>query len=392
MKDSRTLILAGIGLLLIATPVLAGPEETAEAKIGRARAVVLTPEASREAITKGLIEALDASLQILPKTDYAEEFKARIETVKKMFADGALLEDKARQYLGLAYKMAAGGKAWQVPDELKSAYLEADIMDRAEEDLRRAPRFGPGRPAGRPRRGGHPRPHLVRHLCHHPCRGLSGRLAAEVRRGVVPGPGFDSAPALGYIVPERADEVENREFDYDSLVRPMEPRMMRAIWRIVRQKEAAEDALQDALAAIWKKRDAVARHPNPQALILRISVAAAIDAVRKSARRLRHETPGLPDDRTDDTAPPVTKGAEDRDLRAAILEAIGELPRRQAAAVLLHIVEEQPYEEISRAMGCSETTVRVHVLRGRAKLARLLARKRPDLAGGLNRAGKEATS
>jgi RNA polymerase sigma-70 factor (ECF subfamily) len=172
----------------------------------------------------------------------------------------------------------------------------------------------------------------------------------------------------------------------------MEPRMMRAIWRIVRQKEAAEDALQDALAAIWKKRDTVARHPNPQALILRISVAVAIDAVRKSARRLRHETPGLPDDRADDAAPPVTKRAEDRDLRAAVLEAIGELPRRQAAAVLLHIVEEQSYEEISRAMGCSETTVRVHVLRGREKLARRLARERPDIVGGFDRRGKEATS
>ena len=186
--------------------------------------------------------------------------------------------------------------------------------------------------------------------------------------------------------------METWEFDYDSLVKPMEPRMMRAIWRIVRQREAAEDALQDALAAIWKKRNAVARHPNPQALILRISVAAAIDAVRKSTRRLRHETPGLPDDRADDTAPPVTKGAEDRDLRAAVLEAIGELPRSQAAAVLLHIVEEQSYEEISRAMGCSETTVRVHVLRGRAKLARRLARERPDIVGGFDRSGKEATS
>ena len=132
MKNIRTFALAGIGLLLIAIPVLAGPEETPEAKIGRARAVVLSPEASREAITKGLAEALDASLLILPKTDYAEEFRSRVETVKTMFADGALLEDKARQYLGLAYKMAAGGKAWQVPEELTSAYREADIMDRAK--------------------------------------------------------------------------------------------------------------------------------------------------------------------------------------------------------------------------------------------------------------------
>ena len=190
-------------------------------------------------------------------------------------------------------------------------------------------------------------------------------------------------------MPEKAAAVEIREFDYDVLVRPMEPRMMRSIWRIVRQQEAAEDALQDALAIIWKKRDAVARHPKPEALILRIAVAAAYDAVRKSRRRLRHEIPGLPDERADDAAPPVAKGVEDRDLRAAILEAIGRLPRRQATAVLLHIVEEQSYEDIARAMGCSESTVRVHVMRGREKLASRLARELPGIVAGLERTEKE---
>jgi len=187
--------------------------------------------------------------------------------------------------------------------------------------------------------------------------------------------------------------VENPGFDYDVLVKPMEPRMMRAIWRIVRQREAAEDALQDALAIIWKKRDAVARHPNPQALILRISVSTAIDSLRRRMRRLRHETPGLPDDeRAGDGAPPVTAGAEGRDVRAAVLEAISRLPKRQATAVLLHIVEEQPYEAIARVMDCSETTVRVHVLRGRAKLARRLAHDRPDLVGRIDHGGKESGS
>ena len=80
----------------------------------------------------------------------------------------------------------------------------------------------------------------------------------------MPVPGFDLPAPLNYIVRDRADAVENPGFDYDVLVKPMEPRMMRAIWRIVRQREAAEDALQDALAIIWKKRDAVARHPIPR--------------------------------------------------------------------------------------------------------------------------------
>ena len=187
---------------------------------------------------------------------------------------------------------------------------------------------------------------------------------------------------------ERA-AMANREIDYNGLLRPMEPRMMRSIWRIVRQREAAEDALQDALATIWKKRETVRRHPNPQALILRISVDAAYDAVRKSRRRLRHESPGLPGQYKDEAALPVTKEAEDRNLRAAVVEAVGRLPKRQATAVLMHIIEEQSYEDIARAMGCSETTVRVHVMRGRAALARALAREHPELAAGSERTSKE---
>ena len=183
--------------------------------------------------------------------------------------------------------------------------------------------------------------------------------------------------------------MENREFDYDSLVGPMETRMMRSIWRIVREREAAEDALQDALAVIWKKRAAVARHPNPQALILRISIAAAYDAARKNRRRLRHEISGLPREPADESAAPAGQDSEDRSLRAAILEAIGRLPKRQATAVLLHIIEEQSYEEIALAMACSETTVRVHVMRARAALTRRLAGLRPNLTAGRDGTTKE---
>lgn len=132
MNSRSTVALIGLGLLLAATPVLAVPEDSLEAKIGRARAVVLGPEGSREAITKALVDVLDATLLILPKTDYAGEFRSRVDTVKTMFEDGALFEDKARQYLGLAYKMVSGGKSWEVPEELKSAYREAAIMERAK--------------------------------------------------------------------------------------------------------------------------------------------------------------------------------------------------------------------------------------------------------------------
>jgi len=209
----------------------------------------------------------------------------------------------------------------------------------------------------------------------------------------VPGPGFDSPQALDYIVPERADEVESRDFDYDVLVRPLEPRMMRSIWRIVRQAEAAEDALQDALVIVWKKRRAIVRHPKPEALILRIAVTAAYDALRKSRRILRREIHGLGAGLADGASAGAEAEIEDRELRSAMLSAIGRLPRRQATAVLLHAIEEQSYADIARAMGCSESTARVHVMRGRAGLARRLGRRSPDeSAGGPDRGGRESRS
>ena len=67
------------------------------------------------------------------------------------------------------------------------------------------------------------------------------------------GPGVDLTASLDYIVTAKAAAVRNREFDYELLVRPMEGRMMRTVWRIVRHREAAEDALQDALRKIGEK-------------------------------------------------------------------------------------------------------------------------------------------
>jgi hypothetical protein len=132
MKHLAIIIVSAAALLIAAGPAIEAQENSPEALIGRARAVSLSPHFSRDEIIQALIGVLDASLLVLPETSYAVEFKERIGTVRKMFAEGGLLEDKIRQYLGLAYKMAAGGQAWAVPEELKSTYREAEIMDGAK--------------------------------------------------------------------------------------------------------------------------------------------------------------------------------------------------------------------------------------------------------------------
>ncbi|MBZ5544338.1 MAG: hypothetical protein LAO07_11760, partial [Acidobacteriia bacterium] len=65
--------------------------------------------------------------------------------------------------------------------------------------------------------------------------------------------------------------------EYERLIAPIEDRMIRSVWRIVRDPTDAEDALQDALLTVWKRWGPVRRHPNPHALALRICINAAHD-------------------------------------------------------------------------------------------------------------------
>jgi len=163
---------------------------------------------------------------------------------------------------------------------------------------------------------------------------------------------------------------------YEELVAPVRERMMRIVWRIVRNPDEAEDTMQEVLTLVWKKLDRISRHPCPQALVMRICVDAAIDALRKQRRERRFVDSGI----LDRLPAPDSNGWEQREIESKIREAVGRLPRNQAAAVVMRILEGQSYEEIARALGCREVTARTHVLRGRAKLSRWLSPLRSSMS------------
>jgi len=161
------------------------------------------------------------------------------------------------------------------------------------------------------------------------------------------------------------------------MVRPVEDRMIRTIGRLVRDPDEAEDAMQEALARIWRNRRNVSRHPNPQALVLRICASAAYDALRRRSRYEKRVGAGPLPAGAADATPPVSARLEAEEDRVEVMKAIGSLPRNQAAAILLRLVHGLPYEEVAQALGCREATARKHVSRGRLRLQELLAHLDP---------------
>lgn len=165
----------------------------------------------------------------------------------------------------------------------------------------------------------------------------------------------------------KADEI------FEKLIRPVERRMIKIVWRIVLDPEEAEDVFQDILAQIWAKLDTIQRHPSPQAYILRICVTKSYDSLRRRSRRQRYEVflenikarllPVYPNELT---------GAFEH--RAAMRDAIALLPQKQGQAILLRVMEGAPYASIGAVLGCSEETARSHFSKGKARLKKILTR------------------
>jgi len=143
---------------------------------------------------------------------------------------------------------------------------------------------------------------------------------------------------------------------FEALFREYQGKVFGWIMRIVRNPATAEDL---TVEAFWRVYRAHARFDvidgNFGGWLRRIATNVAIDHLRRS----RTEVP-LPEELG---AAPSHPG-EQREMRQQIFRALDKLSPRLRGAVLLALVEEEPYEEIALALGISVNAVKVRVFRG----------------------------
>ena len=153
--------------------------------------------------------------------------------------------------------------------------------------------------------------------------------------------------------------------------------MFRAIWRVVRNGDDAEDALQEALLTAWNKFERIRKHARPEMLLLRISTDKAIDLLRKRVRKQEREGPleDLPPKPAEYDGP--REVMEEKEQRQRLLAKIAALPRKQALGVFLRHIEECSHRDIASTLGCREATARSHVSKGVAKLKQSMAPETP---------------
>jgi RNA polymerase sigma-70 factor, ECF subfamily len=146
--------------------------------------------------------------------------------------------------------------------------------------------------------------------------------------------------------------------DYDAIWRGSGAAIWRAIYAYAGgRRDVADDAVAEAFARMMA-RGAEVREPEPYLYRVAFRVASA-ELARGGKEAEMHETAATGGD-------PSQNGLPD------LLAALRELTPAQRAAVYLHYRADLPVREVAHITGMSSAAVRVHLMRGRRRLAELL--------------------
>jgi RNA polymerase sigma-70 factor, ECF subfamily len=171
---------------------------------------------------------------------------------------------------------------------------------------------------------------------------------------------------------------EGYERAYRELVRRYERPVFSLIYRMVRDRELAEDLAQDTFVKVLNALDSYRSEYKFSSWIFKIANNTAIDHLRrKELDTLSLE--GAPDavnpERAEATALQLgdrtespLQEMESRELGSAIERAIGALRPEYRSCILLRHVEGRSYEEVAEILGLPLGTVKTYIHRARAEL------------------------
>jgi RNA polymerase sigma-70 factor (ECF subfamily) len=144
----------------------------------------------------------------------------------------------------------------------------------------------------------------------------------------------------------------------------------RYLWKLIRQREMVEEALNDVMMVVWETASRFNGTSRLSTWILGIAHNKALKARARSARfdaELQKAEPhGV------DPISPEDAWAH-RELASAVSRAIDSLPPEQGVIVELTFYHDLSYPEIAKIVGCPVNTVKTRMLHARRRLASLVS-------------------
>ncbi len=165
---------------------------------------------------------------------------------------------------------------------------------------------------------------------------------------------------------------------YATLVARYRDRGFSLALRMLRNREDAEEALQDAFVRAWNGLPKFEGASTFATWFYRILYNVCMTSLKKQGKRAIFtglDEAAIPDPAVEPGLPGDYAGVQQNDLVTRVDAALGRLPEKYASIVSMFYVQELTYAEIGEVTGLPPGTVKTHLFRGRLLLQKEVSRE-----------------
>lgn len=159
---------------------------------------------------------------------------------------------------------------------------------------------------------------------------------------------------------DASDDTEagrTRPTSFESFYESTYPAMVKLAWALVDTREAAEEAVQDAFASMYRRFESL---DNPRAYLRTSVVNGCRNVLRRRAVVRRHVPTDVP--------------AATDDVYDHLFDVIRRLPARHRAVVVLTYQEGLGIDDVAQALGIAPGTVKSRLSRAKEQLRKEIDR------------------
>jgi RNA polymerase sigma-70 factor (ECF subfamily) len=151
---------------------------------------------------------------------------------------------------------------------------------------------------------------------------------------------------------------EGDEAAFDTIFRTWYEQLVALGDRMLRDRAAAEEIVQEVMLELWRRRDRLSTEGSAQAYLFTATRNRVLNYLRHLRVRAKGEPFLLPDEAAPDRA---DSAAVESEIEAAIRGAITELPPRCREVFELSRIQGLKYSEIAQTLGVSVKAVEAQI-------------------------------
>ena len=161
--------------------------------------------------------------------------------------------------------------------------------------------------------------------------------------------------------------------EFKLLVMPYSSRLFRMAFRLMGNREEAEDMVQEVYVKLWGMRDELPKYNSIEALAIRITRNLCLDQLRR--RKVNQDAMKAERLKEESHADSPARDLELKEEAEMIHALIAALPEPQRSLVHLRHIEGKEYDEIASMVNMNVNAIRVSISRARKQMREILDKK-----------------